>query len=298
MNKREGPSWQTLLDEETRELLRRLEWRGATPFRVAASGAHVGPARGRSQEFAEHRSYVPGDDPRTLDWKVMARSDREIVRTYEEHSRLQVTLIVDSSGSMAFRGKRGPSKITYASQLAAALAHIFLRQGDSVSLLSYDRALRREVETSTRDSQLTRIMKALTRLDAGEGNGGLSQATAVSFPPGLIIPIGDFLGEGDEDALAHLGDPKKHSLVAFQVLTEEELSFPFDETVTLRDLETYELSEVDAARMRDGYIASLTAHLDALRSSVEGLGGELISAETRRPVAEVLVSYLGRKGGR
>jgi uncharacterized protein (DUF58 family) len=91
---------------------------------------------GVSMEFAEHRPYALGDDPRTLDWRVMARSDRNVVRQYIEETNLRTTLAVDVSGSMAYTGTaaatlegKALSKLAYAKYLAAALAYLFIKQG-------------------------------------------------------------------------------------------------------------------------------------------------------------------------
>ena len=86
-------------------VMRRLEWLARKRMQGTLTGKHTSPDKGFSVEFAEHREYTPGDDPRNLDWRVMAKSDRNVIKQYIEETNLRVTVAVDVSGSMAFRGK-------------------------------------------------------------------------------------------------------------------------------------------------------------------------------------------------
>src|SRR6266702_2435601 len=106
------------------------------------AGIHRSPFRGFSVEFTEHRAYQPGDEPRYLDWKILARSDRLFVKQFEEETNLRAMLLVDASRSMAWRG--APTRLTkraYADRLAAALALILLRQRDATGLITFDGAV-------------------------------------------------------------------------------------------------------------------------------------------------------------
>ena len=76
-------------------VLRRMEWLARKRMQGTLTGKHTSPDKGISVEFAEHRPYAPGDDPRTLDWRVIARSDRNVVRQYIEETNLRATLAVD-----------------------------------------------------------------------------------------------------------------------------------------------------------------------------------------------------------
>ena len=99
------PECMRLLPEETMGVMRRLEWLARRRMQGTLTGKHTSPDKGISVEFAEHRPYTPGDDPRTLDWRVIARSDRNVVRQYIEETNLRAMLVVDVSGSMGYTGK-------------------------------------------------------------------------------------------------------------------------------------------------------------------------------------------------
>src|SRR6059058_310096 len=136
------------------------------------SGLHRSPRKGFSVEFAEYRPYQPGDDLRYIDWKIAARSDRWVVRQYEEETNLRASLVLDVSRSMAWSGQQmrigaDPSaaprltKLAYAEQLAAALALLFLRQRDAVGLVRFDDRIRSAVPPRARKGQWRRIIAAL-----------------------------------------------------------------------------------------------------------------------------------------
>src|SRR2546428_3081341 len=107
------------------------------------SGLHRSPFRGFSVEFTEHRPYQPGDEPRYLDWKILARADRLFVKQFEEETNLRAMLLVDASRSMAWRGT--PERLTkppYAARLAAAAAPVLLRPRDAPRLITFDEVVR------------------------------------------------------------------------------------------------------------------------------------------------------------
>src|SRR5947209_484669 len=130
------------------------------------AGIHRSPFRGFSVEFTEHRAYQPGDEPRYLDWKMLARSDRLFVKQFEEETNLRAMILVDASRSMAWRG--APARLTkraYADRLAAALALILLRQRDATGLVTFDEVVREVVPARVKSGQWTRLVRGLVRTD-------------------------------------------------------------------------------------------------------------------------------------
>src|SRR3989442_739513 len=110
------------------------------------AGIHRSPFRGFSVEFTEHRAYQPGDEPRYLDWRILARSDRLFVKQFEEETNLRAMILVDASQDPPWRG--APARLTkraYADRLGAALALILLRQRDATGLITFDEAVREGV---------------------------------------------------------------------------------------------------------------------------------------------------------
>src|SRR5471032_1815247 len=142
------------------------------------SGLHRSPRKGFSVEFAEHRPYQPGDDLRYIDWRVLARSDRWLVKQYEEETNLRATIVLDVSKSMDWRGD--PARLTkrrYAECIAAAVALLLLRQRDAVGLVRFDSEPRTVIPPRARTQQFSRIIAALN--DTGS-------ARATDAPRALI----------------------------------------------------------------------------------------------------------------
>ncbi|MCA9059967.1 MAG: DUF58 domain-containing protein, partial [Planctomycetaceae bacterium] len=134
------------------------------------TGLHRSPHKGFSVEFKEHHQYVPGDDIRTIDWKLFGKTDRLYIREYEEETNLRCTLLLDSSGSMAYCGSRsnGISKHDYAVRTAACLAYLMLQQQDSVGLVTFDTAVRRYIPPRARPKHLKAIISELQQQQPGE----------------------------------------------------------------------------------------------------------------------------------
>ena len=105
------------------------------------TGRHRSPYHGFSVEYLDHRAYTPGDDIRTLDWKLLARTDKYHVKLFQDETNLRATILLDCSASMTFKSG-AMSKLDYGSYLAAALSHLMLRQNDAVGLVLFDREVR------------------------------------------------------------------------------------------------------------------------------------------------------------
>ncbi len=106
------------------------------------SGLHSSPYKGFSVEFAEHREYTSGDDPRHLDYRMLARTDRLYIKQYEEETNMRVQILLDTSGSMGYSHGQRLSKLEYGSYLTAVLSYLMTRQQDSVGLTTFDTAVR------------------------------------------------------------------------------------------------------------------------------------------------------------
>src|SRR5881394_2332037 len=130
-----------LIDPQALMNIRSLELRARAVVEGFWSGMHRSPYHGFSVEFTEYRPYSPGDDPRYLDWRVLARSDRYYLKRFEDETNLRCHLILDQSRSMTY-GSVGYTKAEYAATLAGTLAFFLHLQGDAVGLLTFDEQVR------------------------------------------------------------------------------------------------------------------------------------------------------------
>jgi uncharacterized protein (DUF58 family) len=161
------------------------------------TGLHRSPRKGFSVEFAEHRPYQPGDDLRYLDWRIAARTDRWVVKQFEEETNLRAMLLLDVSRSMQWKSPTAAiTKQAYAEQLAAALSLLLLKQRDAVGLIRFDDAVRTVVPPRAKPAHFQRLVAAM--MEAGEGRDSrldlaLQQAAQLVRRPGLVIVISDLL---------------------------------------------------------------------------------------------------------
>src|SRR5713101_7785201 len=163
------------------------------------AGLHRSPFRGFSVEFTEHRAYQPGDEPRYLDWRILARTDRLFVKQFEEETNLRAMILLDASRSMAWRG--APERLTkraYADRLAAALALILLRQRDATGLVTFDEAVRDVVPARVKTGQWRRLVRGIVATPDGHGTAAheaLRHITSLLARRGLVVVISDLLFE-------------------------------------------------------------------------------------------------------
>ena len=197
-------------------------------------GAHYTDRPGFSQEFAEYRDYVPGDDPRFVDWNAYARTDRPLLKLFEGETNTRLLVLLDGSASMDAFGVAGtgdassgaPTKLRYAAYLAAALALIAARQHDAVGLLVFDQHARAYIPPRPGRGNLQAIYH---RLDEVQPQGGsdwreaFTQAASRLPKRGVIAAISDFYCDPAEfgRSLRILGS-RGHDLIVFHLLDEAE----------------------------------------------------------------------------
>jgi uncharacterized protein (DUF58 family) len=301
------PECMRLLPEETTSVLRRLEWLARRRMQGTLTGKHTSPDKGVSMEFAEHRPYAPGDDPRTLDWRVIARSDRNVVRQYIEETNLRATLAVDVSGSMGYTGTHAAtldgkalSKFAYAQYLAAALAYMFIKQGDAAGLVTFDRQPLEFIRAASRPSQVHRILEVLNRAKPGADTDAAAvlHDVAERIPRrGVVFLISDLFDDPLKivEALHHF-DFRQHELVVFHLMAEEELTFPFSGYQQFRDLEKVSpMLRIDPQAVRVSYLERIGKFVRAIEGACGKLRADYVPVNTKHPLRQTLLRYLGRR---
>src|SRR5262249_823946 len=158
------------------------------------SGLHSSPYKGFSVEFAEHRKYTPGDNPRHLDWRILGRTDRLYIKQYEEETNLRAQVLLDTSASMAYRHGAGLTKLEYGSFLTAVLAQLMIRQQDAVGLTTFDTKVRLDMPARASPRHFDEMMRQLEAVRPGRPTdlGTTLHALADRFKRRrLIIPVTD-----------------------------------------------------------------------------------------------------------
>jgi len=190
------------------------------------SGLHRSLRFGFSLEFADYRPYVPGDDPRFIDWNAYARSGRSYLKRYVGETTTQLTLLLDASASMGV-GSAGVGKLRYAKLLCAALATLAARQHDPVGLIVFDSEIREQRPASARHGQLRALMHALERSEARSGTDfarAFELLRRRARRRGLVAVVSDFYG--DPATWLEAVRPfayRGHDVMLFQVLDPADL---------------------------------------------------------------------------
>ncbi len=284
-----------ILDPGSLMRIKALELRAKIVVQGFMHGLHRSPYHGFSVEFSEYRQYSPGDDPRYLDWKLYARSDRHYIKRYEDETNLRCHLAVDSSRSMSY-GSLGYTKADYAATLAGTLAYFLSLQHDAVGLVRFDERLDDILPPHYRPGQLRRLMLALERPSEGRGTDvsePLRQFAEYVSRRGIVVILSDCLAELDglETALGTLRS-RGQDVILFQILDPAETSFDFEESLLFEDLETGRDLYVDPQQVRTGYLEKLEAHNQSVRATCDKLGIEYFPLTTNQPLDGALHDFL------
>jgi uncharacterized protein (DUF58 family) len=260
------------------------------------AGLHRSPDFGFSQEFAEYRAYVPGDDLRHVDWNLFARTERCYLKRYRGETNSQLVILLDASNSMQYTSGP-PKKMDYARFIAASLFYLAIRnQRDAAGLIIFDDEVREYVRPSTRVGQLARLFAGLeqaepkARTDFGKP---LRHFQELLHRRGIAIVISDFYEEPEK--IVRAIEPLRfhgNDVVLFHILDPEEIRPVLKGPALLVDLETDQQIEVIPEYTKTTYRAKMEAHIEQLRSRTRGAGMDYRLLVTDQPLDEALREYL------
>lgn len=262
------------------------------------TGLHKSPYHGFSVEFAEHRPYMPGDPIRHLDWKVWARTDRYVIKRFQEETNLKSYILLDTSASMAF-GSGDFNKLQYAISLSAALAYLMIQQRDAVGLALFDDHLRKLLPPRSVRNYLNLILR---ELDATAPSGRTRVAETLHRVAermkrrGLVILISDLLDEPDEilSGLKHFRYDG-HEVIVLQILDPLERTFDFRRDARFRDLETDERLVSQPWHLKRAYAEVMEEYLDELKSGCRENNVDYALFDTSQPYDYALMEYLNKR---
>ncbi|MDB6152388.1 MAG: hypothetical protein JWL90_841 [Chthoniobacteraceae bacterium] len=266
------------------------------------SGKHRSQLKGGSAEFTEHRGYVPGDEVRLIDWKVFGKSDRYVIKQYIEQTCLQVIVVVDGSGSMAF-GLGTESKFHYARSLAACLTRLVLRQSDSAGLAVLENNACNYVPPRANPNHFQAILQ---RLLDGKPSGETSLAAHLTELArrikrrGLIVLLSDCFDElpALKQAMQFLR-AKGHEIILLHTMAPEELTFDFGGWSRFDCLEVDGTHlNLDPGLVRKDYLENVRIFLADLKRICGETGCDYQALPTNQPMGDALAYYLQRRGSR
>jgi uncharacterized protein (DUF58 family) len=273
------------------------------------AGEHKSPFRGFSIEFTQHREYVPGDDIRHLDWKVLGRTDRYYLKQYEQETNFVAHILLDASESMRYhsaadakmtdRASVAPaslSKFDYGKVMSACLAYLILNQRDATSVGLFDTSIRQTVPRTANIASIHTIIAALIDAQPTRATGigsVLHQVAGQIHRKGIVILISDLLDDEQRilDGIQHLRFGG-NEVIVFHTLDPFELEFPFNGYVEFDGLEMPQKILTRPREVRKTYLAELHKFMDRLRQGCDRNNTHYIPVNTGHPLHEVLSGYL------
>jgi uncharacterized protein (DUF58 family) len=290
----------SLLDHDTINQAQALGLAARYVVEGFMSGEHKSPFKGFSVEFTQHREYVPGDDTRHLDWKVLGRTDRYYLKQYEQETNYVAHLLLDGSQSMRFAGKRdrkpAVSKFDYGRVMTACLAYLILHQRDAVSLNLFDGHVRNHIPRTGNIASIHNIMTTLANFNPTEKTdvaGVLHQIAITQRRRGIVILISDLFDDEQKilDGIQHLRFGG-HEVIVFQVLDNDEIEFPFKGLVEFDGLEGLGKLVTRPTDIRKSYLREMQTFRDRIREGCERNSTHYLLVNTAHPLHEVLSGYL------
>jgi uncharacterized protein (DUF58 family) len=263
------------------------------------TGLHSSPYKGFSVEFAEHREYTAGDDPRHLDYRMLARTDRLYVKQYEEETNMRVQVLLDTSGSMGYSFDGKLSKLGYGSYLTAVLAYLMTRQQDSVGLTTFDTEIRLDMPARSSPRHFSEMMhrlEAITPSQETNISATLHKLANRFKRRCLVVLISDLYDEPEEvmRALHHFRH-RRHEVILFHVFDKAEIDFPFRDLVAFHDLETNQRIQVDPSYVREQYVAQVEEFIENYRRACAEANIDYVLTDTSVPYDLMLTKYLAKR---
>jgi uncharacterized protein (DUF58 family) len=285
----------SLIDPRALMRIKSLQLRAKAAVEGFVKGIHRSPYHGFSVEFSEYRQYSPGDDPRFLDWRLYARSDRYYVKRFEDETNLRCHLVLDTSRSMSY-GSLPYTKSEYARTACATLAYFLALQRDAVGLITFEDRVTDYLPPRYRPGHLRRLMGLLDREPTGRATdlaGPLEEIAATIRKRGLIVLISDLLASTEmlRSRLGYLTS-RKHEVVVLRVLDPAEIEFDFDKPSMFHDLESERELYVDPQSARSSYLKRFRAHAAEVERTCTVLGIELQTVPTNEPLELMLFDLL------
>lgn len=253
---------------------------------------------GAGMEFSQYRGYEPGDDLRSLDWKMLARSGRYFVKQSEVETNVSVKFILDASNSM-LHTEDGLEKMDLARVLVASLAYLSQNQGDAVGLFALNDKKLYSVYPKVQKQHYNRLLLELINIK-NEGKWPSDPTSTEKLHDRrhkeLIFFITDMYEQGEElTELIKRLKTSRNEVVVFHLMSKNELEFNYKGTLTFEDLETGERVKVDAKQAKTKYLQSLDANLKRNKETMLSNGITYQLFRMNEPIAEALQGFLKKR---
>ena len=264
----------------------------------AMPGIHRSLRQGRGTEFFQYRPYDPGEDLKVVDWKVYAKREELVAKTFQEDTNFNLFLVLDTSASMGYQGEASScTKLHYASMLAACFAYLAYRQGDRVGLFAYGQEVQQWIRPKSGHAHFGRVVNALAQLQAGGGNKHEAMwDQLVGNMPGrsTVVFLSDFLEA--EDILPErlrFALSSRYEALCLQVLDREEENLPSGDALRFVEMEGTREVSTSPEVIRDEFSNRMNEFKDTLERNLSSVSAEFESLYTDQDLGHALRRFLG-----
>ncbi|PTY01953.1 DUF58 domain-containing protein [Verrucomicrobia bacterium LW23] len=287
-----------MIPREYLKKIRQIEVRTNRLAQELLAGAYHSVFKGRGMDFEEVREYQIGDDVRTIDWNVSARTGITHIKKYREERELTMVVMVDVSAS-GIIGTGQQSKRDLAAEIASVLAFSATRNSDRVGLILFSDEVELYVPARKGRAHVFRLIREILFYEPRNRGTNCQKALHflnVVFPRrAIVFLVSDFIDKGFEKALRVSN--QKHDVIAVHISDPSETKLPSVGWVTMEDAETGDLIEVNTSnpKVRAEYEEAARALNDSRRRMLRRAGLDLIEAETDRPYQTDLKKFFERR---
>ncbi len=276
--------------------IKRLDLRAQFVVKGFLHGLHASPLHGFSVQFSEHRRYTHGDDPRNIDWRVYAKTDKYYVKKYEAETNLNGYLVMDLSHSMDYTYRQDLTKFDYAICLAAALAYLMISQQDPVGLITFNDTIRESLKPKSKRAQLPNILSLLSQAKPmGTTNFPrcTEQIASMLRHRSLLMVFSDLILDdiSELDSLFQLAFAG-HDIILFHILDEAEVTFPFSGNYLFEDPESGTKINSDATGVRAAYLEAIENFRSELKVRALKNRVDYVPLDTSMQFDRALTEYL------
>ena len=280
-----------MIPKEILKQVRRIQILTSRMVNDVMAGEYHSTFKGRGMEFDEVREYIPGDEIRSIDWNVTARTGTPYVKKYVEERELTVMLMVDASSSGGF-GSVLKTKSEIAAEMCAVLAFSAIKNNDKVGLIIFTDRIEQFLPPKKGRSHVLRVIREVLYFKPeGTGTdiaGALEYLKKVSHRKAVAFLVSDFMAEGYQRPLAIAN--KRHDVVAITVTDPREIEMPKIGFVQLEDAETGEIVLIDTRDpgFRQRFTGLTSEKLREKEKIFRASGVDSIDVRTNLPYVEPL----------
>jgi len=291
------------MSKEILKKVRQIEIRTKNAVNDFFGGDYHSNFKGRGMTFSEVREYVPGDDVRSIDWNVTARTGKPHIKIFEEERELSVLILIDVSSSGVF-GSKKDLKIDLGVEIAAMLSFSAIKNNDKVGLALFSDKVEKYIPPKKGKKHVLRLITDIVNHDFENSNKRTSIKTAIDFAnkiskrKSIIFLISDFIDDNFWNELKFLNF--KHDVVGLQIYDSYERDFPNVGLINIHDSETGENTWIDTTskKNRDKFQKNSNEKLDKFSKKCKNIGFDLLQINTDDDYIKFLMKFFRSRAKR